>query len=102
MKTTRTLIKELATDYLNDPNYEPWIISNEWINKITEELGLKHLTDLELSNMWDMVYLTIRNEFYHYERNKDYEMADKYIDLESAFTVVVNIEARARRKKRGE
>lgn len=97
MKTTRMIIEELADEYLNYENYQWGIISGEWVDKITEELNLKHLTDLELANMWDMVHLTLSNEFYHYDRNGDYKTADKYRDAESAFTEVVNVEARARR-----
>lgn len=99
METTRMIIEDLANEYINDANYEWGFISRKWIDRITDELNLKNLSDLELSNMWDMVYLTIRNEFYYYDRNGDYKTADKYRDVESAFTEVVNIEARARRAR---
>ena len=99
MKTTRMIIIDLANEYLNDANYSWGFISSEWVERITNELNLKNLSDLELSNMWDMVYLTIRNEFYYYDRNKEYDIANKYMDVESAFIEVVNIEARARKNK---
>ena len=97
MKTTRMIVEELAKEYLNDENYQWGFISGKWINKITDELNLKNLSNLELANMWDMVHLTLRNQFHYYDGNGDHKTADKYRDVESAFTEVVNMEARFRR-----
>lgn len=98
MKTTRMIILELAKEYLNDKGYHRGFINGEWVEKVTDTLNLKNLDSLELSNMWDMVYLTLNNEFYHYDRNKEYDKAMKYMDVQSAFTEVVNAEARRRRE----
>ena len=97
MKTTRIIIEELAKEYLKSPNYHRGWIDAEWVDRVTDELNLKELNDLELSNMWDMVYLTL-DHIYHYHRvNDDLETAVKYMDVQSAFTEVVNAEARRRR-----
>lgn len=102
MQTTRRIIEELAKEYLEDENYHQGFVYGNWVKKLTDELGLEKLSDLELANMWDMVYLTLDNEFHYYDRNKDYEQADKYRDVTSAFTEIVNLEARNRRKGRKE
>lgn len=97
MKRTRLLIEELAENYLNDENYVRGIISGEWVEKVTTELNLRNLNDLELSNMWDMVYLTLDHLYNHYFINEEHKMAMKYLDVTSAFTEVVNVESRKRR-----
>lgn len=95
---TRIVIRELAKQYLEDENYQRGFISNEWIRDITDTLHLKELDDEELSNMWDMVYLTLDNEQkFHRYSTKDIEEEIKWEDVKSAFTEVVNIEARSRR-----
>ena len=97
MKTTRTLIRELANEYLEDANYHRGIISGEWIDRVSDELNLINLTDLELSNMWDMVWMTLECEYSHHRINNEFDEAMKYLDVQSAFTEVVNREARIRR-----
>lgn len=96
METTRKIILNLAIKYMNDEKYSPHIIAKEWIDKVTETLKLRELDDLELANMWDMVYLTLENEF-HYYKERDAALSMKYLDVQSAFTEVVNVEARRRR-----
>ena len=96
-KTTRRIIEDLAEEYLNSKDYHRGFINHEWIEKITLELDLRNLTDYELSNMWDMVYLTLNNRFNHYYVNEEHRKAMKYLDVQSAFTEVVNVEARRRR-----
>ena len=96
MKTTRMIIRELASEYLASENYHRGWIDHEWIERVSDELNLTNLSDLELSNMWDMVDLTLQSEFFHYYLNEDVKMSAKYQDVRSAFTEVVNREARRR------
>lgn len=100
MKTTKTIINQLADEYLNNMNNYSWgIMTSEWKNRIANELNLKNLSDLELSNMWDMVHLTLRNEFYYHDRNKNYDIADKYLDIENLFLEVIFNEMKAIKHK---
>lgn len=96
METTRTIILNLAKNYLDDEKYQKSFITKEWVDRVTEALKLRELDDLELANMWDMVYLTLENEF-HYYKERDAALSMKYLDVQSAFTEVVNVEARRRR-----
>lgn len=95
--TTITTIKELAEQYLADANYHRGIITGEWIEKVSNALNLKNITNLELSDMWDMVYLTLDGEIDRYEECNDLKNVFKYIDVRSAFIEVVNAEARKRK-----
>ena len=101
MKTTRRIIEELAMEYLNDEDYQKGFINYKWVFKITEELKLEELSDLELSNMWDMVWMTLECEYTHHRINEDWDKAMPYLDVQSAFTEVVNREARRRREEKG-
>lgn len=96
-KTTRRIILDLAEEYLNSSDYKPWFISGRWCDRITKELKLKELSDLELSNMWDMVFLTLDNKFNYYYINGDEDKGIDWLDVKSAFTEVVNAEARRRK-----
>ena len=98
--TTRMIILNLAKEYLESEEYCESFIFQKWINRITEELKLKELDDLALANMWDMVYLTLDHECSYYESNKDFKNCNKYRDVGSAFTEVVNAEARRRKQRR--
>lgn len=98
MEPVRYTIERLAKEYIEDKNVSRGIISKEWIDRITEELGLKELDDWNLSNMWDMVWLTLEN-LYTYYNEEDAKKAWKYMDAQSAFTEVVNAEARRRKCK---
>lgn len=100
MKTTKQTILELAEEYLNDKDYHRGIILKPWIDRVTEELNLKKLSDMELSNMWDMVHLTLDVQYYRNRLNGEFEKSMKYLDVQSAFTEVVNAEARRRRAKK--
>ena len=102
METIRRKILRLAKEYLNDKDYHRGFILQPWIDRITEELNLKELSDLELSNMWDMVFLTLDNAYLACRLNEEHKEAMKYLDVQSAFTEVINAEARRRRKERGE
>lgn len=103
VKTTRMIIEELAKEYLKDPEYVHGFINGEWVDRITNELKLKDLSDLELSNMWDMVYLTLENIFHYYDMDVDTRsIAIKYLDVKSAFLEVVNMDARRRQKEKKE
>ena len=93
----RTVIKDLADYYLEQPNYRKGWISDAMIEIVTFTLGLEQLDDDELGNMWDMVYLTLDHEYNFYNENGDWKTAMKYLDVQSAFTEVVNLEARRRR-----
>ena len=95
METTRNKIEKLAKEYIEDKNYCRGFIQKEWIDRIIDELKLKELNDLELANMWDMVWLTLEHE-YHYYNQDHLKLAMKYLDVQSAFTEVVNMEARRR------
>lgn len=99
-KPTRMIIEELAKEYLADSSYRHSFITKEWIEKVSNTLRLKDLNDLELSNMYDMVDLTLKNQYYYL---KDYiEEAWAYLDVKSAFLEVVNMEARRRREEKKE
>lgn len=97
-RPTRYIIMDMAKEYIADSNVKTGFISGEWIDRITQALNLENLSDLELSNMWDMVDLTVRNLYYYYYINGEKDMAFKYLDTVSAFTEVVNREARRRRE----
>lgn len=96
METTRKIILNLAIKYMNDEKYSPHIIAKEWIDKVTETLKLRELDDIALANMWDMVWLTLKDQ-YHYYSERNSNLAMKYLDVQSAFTEVINAEARRRR-----
>lgn len=98
MKRTRMIILELGKEYLQDENYHHGFITNEWIERVSEELNLKNLSDEELTNMWDMVYLTLENEYMFHRLNEDVDKAIAWSDVESAFTEIINVEARNRRR----
>lgn len=98
METLRQKIERLANDYINDTEYQKGFIREKWITKITNELDLQHLSDYELANMWDMVWLTLENLYTYYDE-KDVKKAWKYMDTQSAFTEVVNMEVRRRKGK---
>lgn len=98
MKRTRRIIEQLAKEYLEHPNYHRGWIDNEWIEKITDTLNLKNLSDDALCDMWDMVYLTLDHEYNFHDSNENYRTAMKYLDVQSAFTEVVNLEARRRKE----
>ena len=98
-KSTRMIILGLAEDYINDENWHRGRISSEWIEKITNALGLEELSFCELWNMRDMVELTLESEINFYERNYERRTARKYLDAQSAFIEVVNAEARRRKNK---
>jgi hypothetical protein len=93
METTRAKIIRLAKEYLSDNSYVKGFITCEWIEKLKKELDLK-----DLANMWDMVYLTLEHQFDYYDRNRDFKEAMKWMDVQSAFTEVVNKVARERRQ----
>lgn len=97
METTRQTIERLAEEYLKDENYTHGWASSEWVEKVSVALNLEKLSDLELSNMWDMVYLVLENSCHYYDRNGNSSMGYKYLDVQSAFTEIVNIEARKRK-----
>lgn len=99
---TRTVIKDLADYYLKQPDYHRGWISDTMIEIVSYTLGLKHLDDDELCDMWDMVYLTLDHEYNFYKDNEDWKTAMKYLDVQSAFTEVVNVEARRRKRRREE
>ena len=98
---TRIVIRELGKQYLESENYQRGFIPQEWINIVSDTLHLKELSDEELTNMWDMVWLTLDSEQRIVEYDyKDIKEAIKWEDVKSAFTEVVNIEARRRRGER--
>jgi hypothetical protein len=97
METTRQKIERLGREYLEDENYKKGFISLEWVEKLNKELNLTKLSDLELANMWDMVYLTLDHKFNYYDGNENYINAIKWMDVKSAFVEVVNKIARERR-----
>ena len=66
------IIEELAKEYLEASDYHRGFINGEWVERVTSELHLRELSDIELSNMWDMVYLTLDHKFNYYDRNKEY------------------------------
>lgn len=100
MKRTRMEILKLAKEYLEDKDYHKSWITYEWMDKISDALGLKELNDEQLGDMWDMVYLTLENECYYYRLNGKVEEDMKWMDVKSAFVEVVNREARERRGER--
>ena len=94
---TRIVIRELGKQYLESENYQKGFIPQEWINIVSDTLHLKELSDEELTNMWDMVWLTLDSEQRIVEYDyKDIKEAIKWEDVKSAFTEVVNAEARRR------
>ena len=95
--TLRKKILVLGSLYTEDLEYQRGFIGEKWINKVSDELNLKELSDDELADMWDMVYLTLDNECLVNRLNGDYEEMDKWMDVKSAFVEVVNHEARQRR-----
>jgi len=95
---TRIVIRELGKQYLESENYQKGFIPQEWINIVSDTLHLKELSDEELTNMWDMVELTLNEECLYNRLNHMVEEDMNWMDVKSAFTEVVNIEAR----KRGE
>lgn len=98
---TRIVIRELGKQYLESENYQKGFIPQEWINIVSDTLHLKELSDEELTNMWDMVWLTLDSEQRIVEYDyKDIKEAIKWEDVKSAFTEVVNQEARNRRGER--
>ena len=97
MKTTRRIIEDLAHEYLADKDYHRGWIDYKWVERVSNELNLTNLSDLELSNMWDMVWMTLECEYTHHYINENHREAMKYLDVQSAFTEVVNREARIRR-----
>jgi hypothetical protein len=99
---TRKIIEDLADYYLKHPNYHRGWIDDEWIGIVTDTLKLKQLSDDELCDMWDMVYLTLDHAYNYYNSNEDWRTAMKYLDVQSAFTEVVNVEARRRKRRKGE
>lgn len=92
---TRRIIERLAEEYLKSSDYHRSFITKNWIDKVTDELDLRNLSDYELCNMWDMVYLTLDHRYVQYR--EDFKKGMDYIDVQSAFTEVVNVEARRRR-----
>ena len=98
MKRTRIVIEELAFEYLGHPNYHRGWIDGEWIEKVTDTLNLKNLSDEGLADMWDMVYLTLDHAYNFHNENDDWKTAMKYLDVQSAFTEVDNLEARRRKE----
>ena len=93
VRITRRIIEDLANEYIADPYYHRGLISGKWVERVTDELNLKNLSDLELSDMWHIVYLTLD----HCYRRCNVNVAMNYLDAQSAFTEVVNAEARRRR-----
>ena len=98
MKRTRIIIEEMALEYLGHSNYCRGIIDGEWVERVTTTLNLKQLSDEELADMWDMVYLTLDHAYNFHNENGDWKTAMKYLDVQSAFTEVVNLEARRRKE----
>ena len=98
MEPVRYTVERLAKEYIEDKSVTHGVISKEWVDRVTEELKLKELDDWNLSNMWDMVWLTLEN-LYIYYNEEDVKKALKYKDTQSAFTEVVNMEARRRKGK---
>lgn len=97
MKLTRINIWRLAKEYMEDKNVHEGFITNEWIEKVNDALGLKELSDEELCVAWDMVFLTLDNECLIRREDNKIDEYFKWADVKSAFTEVVNIEARHRR-----
>lgn len=94
---TRNKILDLAKEYLNDSEYQRGWIPARWTERVSDELNLKNLSDDELADMWDMVYLTLNHMSSACRLNDEVDEYFKWSDVESAFTEVVNIEARCRR-----
>lgn len=97
METKRNKILNLAKEYLNDENYQEGFITTDWIKRIREELKLNECNDLELAEMWDIVFLTINNEYLIERLNGNVKEAIKWEDVKSAFIEVVNQVARERK-----
>ena len=94
----RTII-EMAKAYVEDlhkGNVRIGIIPSEWVEKVSNSLNLKDLSDEELSNMWMNVCETLSDMIDTMRENEIKEAYD-YIDAKSAFLEVVNAEARSRR-----
>lgn len=93
---TRRIIEDLAEEYLTSKDYHRGFITQDWIDIVTDKLDLKNLSDYELCNMWDMVYLTLDHRYVRH--SGDFKKGMAYLDVQSAFTEVVNVEARRRRE----
>lgn len=94
---TRIVVRELGKQYLESEGYVKGFISNEWIKIVSDTLHLKELTDEELTNMWDMVELTLNTECLYNRLDHMVEEDMKWADVKSAFLEVINKEARERR-----
>lgn len=90
-KETELILK--TADEYEKTAQKGWI-TYEAIDKITEKLGLKHLSQLDLSRMWEIVYYTLEKAAFEND-GKNYE---KYSDAASAFAEVINMEARRRKE----
>jgi len=90
-KETELILK--TADEYEKTAQKGWI-TYEAIDKITEKLGLKQLSQLDLSRMWEIVYYTLEKAAFE----NDGENYEKYSDAASAFAEVINMEARRRKE----
>lgn len=84
-----------AYDKYNELEVVRGVITYENAEKVNEWLGLKELSNMELSGAWELVWDYFTDLSRKSQIEKEWEKAD---DTRSAWLEVINMEARDRRE----
>ena len=93
-------IGKLSREYvyeLKDGKAHRGFITKEWVERVSDELELKELSNPQLSEIWEMIAEMLESTIDDLYEAGNAKEAWQWIDTKSAFLEVVNAEARSRR-----
>lgn len=88
---------KIADDY--EAKCDRHFITYDQMKEVADAMGLKEMSDAELARAWDVCYCTLSREAFKEDDSEDLERYHKYSDAASAFSEVINQEARERKAK---